>query len=345
MNPIVSVVLPVYNGERYLHKAIESILSQTYRDFELLIIDDGSTDDSQRIISGFADPRIRLLVNEHRLKLSGALNRGMTEARGKFIARMDADDIARPERLATQVKYLVKHQDIGLCGSWVKRFGACRPTVDKNPLSPEEIKAYTLFECAFAHPSVMFRKSFFAKEQLRYNGEFYPSEDFELWSRAVHLFPCVNIPKVLLDYRVHNQGMTGAEWSDMDMQGTKICRYGLSRLGIVPTDQEALLHRQLGRASCVACRSIEELDRAEGWLITLWKANQKVQVYEVDALRRILDLIWFRVCFHASGLGIVSLVRLHKRKWADRSMMPLRNTMLVLGTLVKRRILSCTPKS
>lgn len=308
----VTVLMPVYNGENYLRPAIESILSQTYRDFELLIIDDGSSDGSASIIRSYTDKRIRLLKNPTRLKLSGALNRGIGEARGNLIARMDADDIARPERLARQVEFLHKNPEIGVCGAWVKRFGSVRATVDKNPTDSEEIRAYALFECPFSHPTVMFRKNFFAEHNLRYNGDYYPAEDYEIWSRAVQLFPCANLPEVLLDYRVHSAGMTGAEWNDMDAQGAKIGQSNLERMGLHPTKQEIWLHRNVGRAGSRRCKDFYELEMAENWLKKLCQTNERHRTYDRDAFKAVLDLVWFRVCFNATPLGFKVLTRFHR---------------------------------
>lgn len=335
--PDVTVLMPVYNGERYLRESIESILSQTYADFEFLIIDDGSTDSTFSIIQNYNDKRIRLLKNLRRLKLSGALNRGIDEAQGNLIARMDADDIARKDRLAKQVAYLNEHPQTGLCGTWVRRFGGTRPSIDKNPVTNEEIQAYALFECPFTHPTVMFRKSFFVNSSLCYNGDYYPTEDYELWSRAVHLFPCANIPEVLLDYRVHAKGMTGAEWDDMDSKGLLIGESNLKRLGIVPTREEALLHRNVGRAASKRWENFEELNRAGKWLLRLWHANEKCGPYDPAAFRIILDLVWYRACFNASPLGFKVLSSFAKRPWGKERRLQLSRRILVFLSIIKNK--------
>ncbi len=334
----VTVLMPVYNGETYLREAIESILSQTYSDFEFLILDDGSTDASASIIRGYRDERIRFLSNPQRLKLSGALNRGLEEAKGNLIARMDADDIARPQRLARQVAFFQEQRDVGVCGAWVERFGSGKRRVDKNPITSAEIQAYALFECPFSHPSVMLNKGLFASAGLRYNGDFYPTEDYELWARAVHLFPCANIPEVLLDYRVHQGGMTGAEWNDMDAQGARIGEINLQRLGIIPTAAEIALHRNIGRAGGRRWKDFKELDEVESWLRKLWHANLKLRIYDSRAIVTIFDLIWFRVCFHAAPLGLMVLTRFHKRPWQGHIFMPMQQSIIILLAILKHKL-------
>lgn len=338
--PDVTVLMPVYNGDKYLRDAIESILGQTYRNFEFLILDDGSTDATASIIRSYRDERIRFLTNPTRLKLSGALNRGMEEARGGLIARMDADDIARPQRLARQVEFFKTNREIGVCGAWVRRFGNGKPRIDRNPTKSAEIRAYALFECPFSHPSVMLNRSFFAAAGLRYNGDFYPTEDYELWTRAVHVFPCANIPEVLLDYRVHKGGMTGGEWNDMDAQGARIGEENLKRLGIVPTVAEVALHRNIGRAGSRRWQNFKELDEVENWLRKLWTANESLRVYDSRAFVKILDLIWFRVCFHAAPLGLKVLNRFHKRPWQRHVIMPIERSIVILLSILKRKLIA-----
>lgn len=336
--PDVTVLMPVYNGEKYLREAIESILGQTHKNFEFLILDDGSTDATASIIRSYRDERIRFLTNPLRLKLSGALNRGMDEARGSLIARMDADDIARPQRLARQVAFFRENRNVGVCGSWVRRFGTGKSRIDRNPTKCAEIRAYALFECPFSHPSVMLNKSLFAIAGLRYNGDFYPTEDYELWTRAVHAFPCANIPEVLLDYRVHDGGMTGGEWNDMDAMGARIGEENLKQLGIAPTVAEVALHRNIGRAGGYKWKDLRELYEVENWLRKLWTSNENLRMYDSLGFVKVLDLIWFRVCFHAAPLGLTVFNRFHKRPWQRHVFMPVERSVIMLLSILKHKI-------
>ena len=303
MMPRVTVLMPVYNGERYLREAMESVLGQTFSDFEFLIVDDGSTDSTAGIIRSFNDGRIRLLQNPERLKLSGALNRGLDEARGEYVARMDADDISLPQRLEVQTAFMDRHKGMGLCGSWVKMFGSGRETRYKAPVGYESVRAKALFDNPFVHPSVMIRKNLFARHRLRFDGHYYPTEDFELWARAVQLFPCDNIDAVLLRYRIHPGSMTRSDWSRMDAKSLIIVGRELKALGLDPSAEQLLFHRHIGREMSYQCQDRAEIIRAEGWLHDLAEVNRGKRRYDEEALKGVISDTWFRLCFNSSGLG------------------------------------------
>ena len=301
--PKVTVLMPVYNGEPYLPQAIDSILAQTFRDFELLIVDDGSTDSSVDIVQSCEDRRIRLLRNAQRRKLSGALNRGLAHARGEYVARMDADDISLPRRLEIQVAFMERHGHVGLCGTWVKMFGLKLPAVYRAPVGYEHIRAKALFDNPFAHPSVMLRKRQFDQHDLKFNGWYYPTEDFEIWSRAIKLFPCDNIGQVLLHYRRHPKSMTQSDWHRMDAKALPIVNRGLRDLGLDLSDEQLQFHRNIGREVSYPCQNRSELTRAEKWLGDLIHINRTQGVYLEAALENIIADVWFRLCFNASRLG------------------------------------------
>lgn len=295
--PKVTVLMPALNAEAFLPETLESVWAQTFSDFELLAVDDGSTDRTPEILAACRDPRLRVLRNETRLKLSGALNRGLDEARGEFIARMDADDLMRRDRLARQVEHLERHPEIGCCGGWVRTFGDGRRKILRFPGGAESLKAFALFYAPFAHPTAMFRREWFAREGLRYDGSYYPTEDYELWSRAVLRFPCGNLPRVLLDYRVHGKSMTGGEWSDMDAQTVRVHRRILSALGVEPTEEESRIHRAASMGQLPAAP--ESFSRTEAWLLKLEAANRQRRVFAPEALADMLNYVWFRMSMAA----------------------------------------------
>ena len=334
----ITLLLPVYNGERYLCETLQSLLSQTYTAFELLIIDDGSTDNSASIIQSFDDPRIRLLKNPERLKLSGALNRGMKEAKGKYIARMDADDIALPQRLQLQFEYMEAHPAIGVCGTAIEIFGQGSPRKDIYPATSDAIRAYALFDCPFCHPSVMMRKDMFLQHDLWYDGAYYPTEDYELWARATELFPTVNLDGILLRYRVHDNSMTGSDWDAMDKQAARVALPLLHKLGIQPSEEELRLHRNIGRGRSCQLRDMAEVEQAEQWLQRLIQVNKNTKCYEPVIFARTIALIWFRVCMNSSSLGFVLLSKYATSNLRTQDIKTTSNLLTLLASVVKQQL-------
>lgn len=200
--PLISVVLPVYNGEKYLIEAIESILAQTFRDFELIMIDDGSTDGSLHLMRKYEenDARVRVVERENR-GLAITLNDSIDIARGEWLARMDQDDIALPYRFERQLAWL-KETGADISGSWVQRFGSSDKRVVRLRQTDEAIKMEMLFCSPFAHPTVMMRTALV--KHLRYDSAWEKAEDYDLWERAAEAgWKMTNVPEVLLQYRVH----------------------------------------------------------------------------------------------------------------------------------------------
>jgi glycosyltransferase involved in cell wall biosynthesis len=202
--PRITVLMPVYNAERFLREAIDSILSQSYRNFEFLIIDDGSTDRSAELVKSYNDPRIRFIQNEHNLGVSATLNKGIDLARTDLIARMDADDISYPKRLQKQYEYMLVHPDCALLSTW------CRVvTEDRQFVRLERYRTkfyyYNLtFECVIYHPTIMFRKSMI-EEVGKYSMPH--SEDFDLfWRTSIH-YKISNLMEPLLDYRMSSTSL------------------------------------------------------------------------------------------------------------------------------------------
>jgi len=210
MTPHISVVMPVRDGARWLGEAITSVQDQTLADFELIIVDDGSADNSPHIIEAGArsDPRIRA-IRQERLGLVAALNRGVSESRGHLIARLDADDRAQPQRLQRQSEYLDRHSEIGLLGTWAEQIdeqGSAAGSL-KPPTRPEELASLLARTNPFVHSSIMVRAAIFPKIGL-YRQAFEGAEDYDLWLRISEIAKIANVPECLVQYRVHRAGET-----------------------------------------------------------------------------------------------------------------------------------------
>lgn len=262
--PTVTILMPVYNGEKYLKEAIDSILCQTFTDFIFLIIDDGSTDKSVNIIKSYKDKRIILLVNEKNFGISKTLNIGIENADTKYIARMDQDDISLPNRIEEQINFMEANPYIGMCGTWMKAFGAkSRSYLKKLPTKSDDIKAMLLFHSPMAHPTVMMRKDILDNYNLRYDENYDGLEDYDLWERMSIFINIENIPKVLLCYRLHQNQLSRISPARQEKVG-KIQKRQYERLGIEKGDLSAIL-----------------------------SANRKYHLYNSWSLRKIIYKIYY----------------------------------------------------
>lgn len=200
--PTISVLFPIYNGSRYLHEAMKSILAQTFEDFEVIAIDDGSSDDSADIVRSFDDPRIRLIQQENR-GLPGTLNRAMELSQGKYFARQDQDDLALPERFAQQFAYLETHPTVYLLGTWAEIWEEDKPTerVHAHATTPVELAFALLFDNPFVHSSVMLRADVLKKVGQYTSDKSRQPEDFEFWSRISRSHGVANLGQPLQVYR------------------------------------------------------------------------------------------------------------------------------------------------
>lgn len=282
--PKVTVLMPVYNAGIYLQEAIESILKQTFSDFELLIINDGSTDQSAEVIARFDDPRIRYVKNEKNIGLVKTLNKGLDLAQGIYVARMDQDDISLPERLEKQVKFLDTHSEIGVCGSWFELFPSGE--LVQRPVTNDEIKAHLFINCALGHPTVIIRMKVLKNNNLLYDPSFDHAEDYEFWTRLIQKTKMQNIPEVLLKYRVHSSQICSV-YNDKQRDIVNLIRINqLHYLGIVPTEREKTIHLAALAESIEAEINTEEL---KAWIDKLIFANTQRKIYSEKEFSNMLN--------------------------------------------------------
>ena len=247
-SPLVTVILPVYNCEKYLSQSIESIINQTYHNIEIIIINDGSSDCSIDIINKFKniDNRI-IIVSRENKGLIYSLNQGISIARGKYICRMDSDDIAMPDRVFKQVNFMELNPHIGVCGSWAELFGEnVSNRILKHPPSNERMKPELLFSVCFIHPSTIIRKSIMIDNGILYDSNFRSVEDYHLWVVLSDLTEYHNLPEVLLKYRYVAESVSRV--ADREPFGNrfenvkKIFSIQLHKIGKYNSDTENILH-------------------------------------------------------------------------------------------------------
>ena len=227
--PTVSVIIPFYNAEEFLGDAIASVLRQSFTDFELILVDDGSTDDSFEVRRRFPDKRISAISTSGRSGIAHSLNLGIEKSAGQFICRLDADDVMLSNRLDRQVDALLRDDSIGIVGSWVREFGLRSRTI-RYPVSHQQIYAASLFRNPFAHPAVMFRRQCVVGEELPYRPDF-ADEDYDLWVRILKGWRGSNLPEVLT-LRRHHKAQTTRNFMDARVASSiTIRRQVFSELG------------------------------------------------------------------------------------------------------------------
>jgi len=281
--PLVSVVMCNYNTkEEYLRSAIESILRQTYEHFEFIIVDDASPGNDVEVIQSYRDPRIILLRNEHNRGVAYSCNRGLALAKGEYIARMDADDIALPYRLEKQVAYMEKHRDVDILCAQAKLIGSRHGVFAPNLTRPDRMKTALFFGCPIVHPTVMFRASFIKEHGIRYK-ENTMAEDYELWSRCIRVARIREYPHVLLHYRVHAAQISTASHGLQTQSANEVRETMLGWLGIVPDQREALVHYHFCTDSLSPDVTLRKL---HGWANRLLQGNEDHRVFDQQHFTR-----------------------------------------------------------
>lgn len=212
--------MPMYNASANLHEALESVFQQTFTDFELLVVDDGSTDNSVEIVKNCQDRRMRLITNTH--DFISSLNKGIEAAKGKYIARMDADDLMFPQRLETQFQFMEKNQDIDICGSFAEGFGESEYIIQR-PVEHADIVSAMLRMNPIMHPTVMMRRCKLLQSGCRYQSGYPCAEDYKLWTDlSFQGFKFANIPEPLIRYRISPHQATRVSHDKMIISSAKI---------------------------------------------------------------------------------------------------------------------------
>ena len=285
--PTISILMTAYNAEKYICKSIDSILTQTYSDFEFLILDDGSTDNTLKIINSYNDARIKVLL-PGKIGYYAAKIKLIQEAKSDFIAIMDADDIATPDRLHLQLQFLKENNDYGLVGSraeWIDNNGKLLnkefPFVDTH----EKIKCNLLFVNCFVHTSVMIRNSILINNQLNYKK--MAGEDFDLWIRITQKTKAKNLNKVLISYRVHDSNMCHSDWYKLGegisyLISDQLVSY--FKTAILSND----IQTHLSLVEFSLKNKIEDLPHLKNWIAKLITLNKEYKHFDEQILQQVL---------------------------------------------------------
>jgi glycosyltransferase involved in cell wall biosynthesis len=300
MNSLVSVLMPVYNAEKHLADAIESILNQSFTDFDFLIINDGSTDSSEEIIFSYLDSRIRYIKNETNLKLIKTLNKGIQLCTGKYIVRMDADDISQPERIQKQVAFMESNPEFGVCGSWFEAFGDVNNKIIQYKETHDEIITKMLYQCHFCHPSIIIRKEVF-EDNVMYFDENYPhAEDYDFYLKVSKKWKLYNIQEALVKYRIHEQSVSVKYKSFQVENSLNIKKRFFSDLSTDVSDLESRTFEYLNYQDYTNVNL--EFEKLQHILESLWRGNKDNKLINQNFFERYLQDLWFNYCYHKANI-------------------------------------------
>jgi len=289
--------MPVHNGERYLREAIDSILKQSFTDFEFLIIDDGSTDGSTTIVKSYEDPRIHLIANPENRGTVHVLNQGLALAKGKYIARMDGDDISLTDRLKKQVGFMEKHPEVGVSGTAMRliKNGKLKNT-RTLPETDEELKIQLLFSTCFFHPTVIMRSDL-AKAHPYPENLIY-TQDYNYWTSLADKTAFANIPETLLYFREHHT-QTSSKKADMQVMNARKIRCGyLQKLFGVHNAAEHDIHNQIAEN-----RTDLNLRNAANWLEGMVATNNEQNIFDIATFKREIGKKWWLTCRKQAWCG------------------------------------------
>lgn len=287
----VSVLMCVYNGQKDIKEAIDSILNQTFTDFEFIIVNDCSTDNSVAIINGYTDNRIKLLTNETNLGLAASLNIGLKEAQGEYIVRMDSDDISLPNRLQIQVDYMDAHSNIGVCGSWIKVFGDAN-YYWKPKANAEYLRCKLLFNTPLPHPTWIIRHSLLKQHNLYYSQTMRRAQDYDFLVQMSSHAQLGCIQQCLLNYRYEFVTRKPENHNEALKNIFAVRKQLLEKLGVEFTEEEHQLHHLLSESKF---KSLEISPIKVGkWLTKLLKANAKSSVYNHTKFRILIGELWMQ---------------------------------------------------
>jgi len=296
---LVSVVVPVYNARAYLRPALESLLSQTWRELEIIAVDDGSTDDSLDILHALAarDGRLRVVPSSH-AGISATTNLGFASATGELIATMDCDDVSLPRRIEKQVAYMQANPTVDLCGTAMRGLGSAHPVTWTKPRDSNVLKGLVLFEVPVINSTAMFRRQSAIFDEVQYDGRFDSAQDYDLWERIAPKATMGNLSEVLVVHRVHSQQCSSLQGEKQRRLEREVWRRMLARLGLSPTKTDLDTHHRL---AYVAPSDTFHLRRARRWLDRLDESNRNTGIFPEAHFRHTLEHRWYRLCLRSKS--------------------------------------------
>jgi glycosyltransferase involved in cell wall biosynthesis len=318
--------MPVYNGEKHVKQAIKGVLNQTFKQYKFLIINDGSTDNSEEIILSYSDPRIQYQKNEKNLGLIKTLNKGLQLCKGDYIVRMDADDVSLPHRLERLILFMEQNQEVGIAGSYVKTIEVY-PKIVNYPTTHFDILERFTYQCAINHPSTIWRNS--VLKDYQFDEQFPHAEDYELWTRLILKTKFAIIPEVLLEYRVHSNSVSSLNKIVQDENSINIQLRFFSNLGVSNLSiTELESYKTMCYADWAFFKDPYQLTSLSIMLNKWLNANQENKLIPIDHLDHFLSEKWYH------------LIRNTSKKSSDYIMLKCNRNVTFFIRVIKLKILT-----
>ena len=328
--PLCSVVMSVYNGEEYLKESIDSILQQSYVNFEFIIIDDASTDSSLEIIQSYDEPRIILIQNNKNLFLAASLNKGIRIAKGDYIVRMDADDVSMPERLMKQVSFMELNPQVGISGtcSEIIGYGMGHGNYSQDD---QTIKFKLLHECHLLHPTLIIRKELIFDNDLFYNEEFRKNQDYELFLRGIDITEYANLPDVLIEYR-HTEENIKRESYNQQENIFGIQKQIFLKIGVEITATELELYKNINRQ--IYSDSMNIVDETYNLLTKMVNGNNRTLLFETKPFQDYLAELFENVCRNSTNSALSAFSIYQKSRLRTNAMIKTKITLILFLKII-----------
>jgi len=294
--PELSIVMPFYNTEKYIGDAMQSLLAQTYDNFELIMVDDASTDGSAEVVKSFNDGRIKLLKNEINRGIVFSRNQGMKAAVGRFIAPFDSDDLARTDKFEKQIRFLKSNPDFGMVGSWARLIDEDGNLLEKTwklTQSPARIPAFLLFKNLFVQSAVVMKRE--AVPEKFYEDGFDLVEDYKMWIDISRTKKTCNYPDYLMFYRVHQNSATNKTGNRLLAQDARIYKYLFKALEIDLDERMTNLLLLLKNDQIIGEERV--LHEMEDFFGLILSQNQKLNIYSQTELVKVVFDRWLKACY------------------------------------------------
>ncbi len=327
----ITVIFPMYNCGEYLKEAVDSILSQTFQDFELLAINDGSTDNSVEVMEGYDDERIRLIHNEQNMGLIATLNKGLDMCDSPYVIRADADDICMPTRFEKQFNFMEANPEVGLCGTWYVGFTEKGESPLRAGYLPgdDDIRIKHLHQVHVSHGTAIFRKKILDEHNLRFAPDFAHAEDYELFVRMSKYCKLANLQELLYKVRYH-EGSVSSKFKEVQLKNSnRVINRQFKDMGINLSEDEINLYKEMAYGDFNASK--EKLEKTRDLYNKLVAANKLSGFVPHEKYAHYLASIWFHHCLNVKG--IKQRYRLYKSAYF--SMYRLLNPMDRVKLLLK----------